>query len=117
MDSAPSAANLSRTLIYMGTDTDMMPLVNKPNPAMCLLAACQCVGRICPRRATCKMIHDMDITKWPAATFTKWSDLIDQTPTMEWNRKVVDLAKTTLRNTKLATSSLTGASATKQDKL
>ena len=42
------------------------------------------------------MIHDTDISKWPAATFTKWSALINQTPTMEWNRKVVDLAKTTL---------------------
>jgi hypothetical protein len=47
------------------------------------------------------MIHNLDITKWPDATFTKWSALADQTPVMEWNGKVVDPAKVAARSTNL----------------
>jgi hypothetical protein len=54
------------------------------------------------------MIHDLDITKWPDATFAKWSALVDQNPTLEWNRKVVDPAKVSACSAKLTTSSLAG---------
>jgi hypothetical protein len=62
------------------------------------------------------MIHDLDITKWPIATFAKWSALVDQTPGLDWNRKVVDPAKVSARSTKLAASSLAGATAVKAKK-
>ena len=53
------------------------------------------------------MIHDLDITKWPDATFTKWSALVDQTPGLDWNHKVVDPVKVVARSPKLTSSSLT----------
>jgi hypothetical protein len=59
------------------------------------------------------MINDLHITKWPDATFAKWSALVDQTPALEWIRKVVDPAKVIARNTKLAASSLASATAAK----
>jgi hypothetical protein len=68
-NATPLAGNLSSTLIYMGSA--MMPSVNKANHAIRLCAARQCVGFNCPRGSTCKMIHDLDITKWPDATFAK----------------------------------------------
>ena len=83
-------------LIYSGTDN--MPLVNEANPALCLCASRHCVGRYCPCSMDCKMIHDLDITKWPDATFAKWSALIDQAHALEWNRKVVNPAKVAAHN-------------------
>lgn len=61
--------------------------------------------------------HDMDISKWPKATFAKWSALVDQTPAMDWSRKVFDPAKVASCNAKLAASSLLSANATNHDKL
>ena len=60
-NTALSIDDLMGTLIYMGTD--MMPFINKANPALHLFAAHQRVSRYCPRSATCKMIYDLDITK------------------------------------------------------
>jgi hypothetical protein len=110
-DTTPSADDLSGTLIYTGTD--MMPSINEANPAMRLCAARQRVGRNCPRGSTCKMIHDMDITKWPDATFTKWSALVNQTSGLDWNRKVVDPVKVSACMSRIASSSLSSATATK----
>ena len=59
------------------------------------------------------MIHDLDIAKWPDATFTKWSALVNQTPALEWNQKVVDPAKVAAHMTKLAATSLAGTTGTK----
>ena len=73
----------------------MMPSANKVNPTLCRCAARQCIGHNFPHGATCKMIHDLDITKWPNTTFTKWAALIDQMPALDWNRKVIDPAKVT----------------------
>ena len=56
------------------------------------------------------MIHDLDITKWPDATFARWNALVEQTPNLEWNRKVVDPAKVSARSTKLASSVLSHTS-------
>jgi hypothetical protein len=55
------------------------------------------------------MIHDLDISKWPEATFAKWSAPIKKTPDLEWNRKVIDPAKVTTRISKLSASSLASA--------
>jgi hypothetical protein len=90
-NAAPSTDDLSGTLIYTGTD--MMPLVNEANPAMQLCAACQHVGCNCPRRATCKRIHDLDISKWLDITFAKWAALADEMPTLDWNCKVINPVK------------------------
>ena len=59
------------------------------------------------------MIHDMDINKCPNATFAKWAALVDKTPALDWNQKVVDPAKVSAHTTKLSTSSLTSVSAYK----
>ena len=59
------------------------------------------------------MIHDLDITKWPDATFARWHALVDQTPNLKWNRKVVDPAKVSARSTKLASSALSHSSMAK----
>jgi hypothetical protein len=59
------------------------------------------------------MIHETDITKWPDATFAKWAALINRTPALEWNRKMVDPTKVAARSSKLSASSLTNASASK----
>jgi hypothetical protein len=59
------------------------------------------------------MIHELDISKWPNATFTKWSALVDKTPALKWNCKVVDPAKVTAHSAKLSVSSLASANATK----
>jgi hypothetical protein len=59
------------------------------------------------------MIHDLDITKWPDATFARWSALVNQTPALKWNRKVVNPAKVSACSAKLAVSSLAGATTTK----
>jgi hypothetical protein len=113
-DATPLADNLSGTLIY--TSTDMMPSVNEANPTMRLCAARHCVGCNCPRGSTCKMIHDLDITKWPDVTFAKWSALVDQMTGLDWNRKVTDPVKVAARSAKLASSSL-ASSATAKAKL
>jgi hypothetical protein len=110
-NATPSSDDLSGTLVYTGTD--MMPTVNESNLSLRLCAARQRVGRHCPRCASCMMIHDIDITKWPDATFTKWAALVDKTPTLNWNRKVVDPAKVSVRSSKLSASSLANASASK----
>ena len=110
-DTTPSADDLGGTLIYTGSD--MMPTVNESTPSLRLCAARQRVGRHCPRGTACQMIHDMDISKWPDATFAKWAALVDKTPALEWNRKVVDPAKVSARSAKLSALSLTNASATK----
>ena len=81
-NTAPSGDKLSHILTYTGTD--MMPLVNEANPAMHLLDAPQHMGCNCPCGTSCKMIHDLNITKWPDATFAKWPVLVDQTPALEW---------------------------------
>ena len=57
------------------------------------------------------MIHDLDISKWPEATFAKWSVLMEKTPGLEWNRKVVDPAKVSARISKLSASMLASAAA------
>jgi hypothetical protein len=62
------------------------------------------------------MIHDMDISKWPNATFAKWSALIDQTSAMEWNREVVNPTKVTLYSAELAASALLGTNTARHDK-
>jgi hypothetical protein len=59
------------------------------------------------------MIHDTDITKWPDATFAKWAALVDKTPTLDWNRKVVNPARVSARSAKLSASSLNNASTSK----
>ena len=87
----------------------MMPTVNEANPSLRLCAGRQRVGRNCPRGSSCLMIHDLDIAKWPDATFAKWSALIEKTPGLEWNRKVVDPAKVFARISKLSASMLAGA--------
>jgi hypothetical protein len=110
-DATPSSNNLNSTLVYTGTD--MMPTVNETNFSLLLCTAHQHVDRHCSRGSTCMMIHDTDVTKWPDATFAKWAALFDKTPALDWNRKVVDPAKVSARSTKLSTSSLTNASASK----
>ena len=55
------------------------------------------------------MIHDLDISKWPDATFAKWSALIEKTPGLKWNRKVADPAKVTACILKLSLSLLASA--------
>ena len=86
-----------------------MPLVNKPNPVLCLCASCHRDGKHCPRGTTCKMIHDLVITKWSNATFTRWSAHINQMPSLDWNKKVVDIAMREARTVKLTGSTLTAA--------
>jgi hypothetical protein len=103
-NAAPSGDDLNSMLVYTGTD--MMSTVNETNLSLRLCAARQHVGRHCPRGASCMMIHDMDITKWPDATFAKWAAFVDRTPALDWNRKVVDPAKVAARSSKLSASSL-----------
>jgi hypothetical protein len=110
-DVIPSNNNLNGTLVY--TVTDMMPTVNESNLSLRLCAARQRVGRHCPRGTSCLMIHNTDITKWPDATFTKWAALVNKTPALDWNQKVVNPAKVSARSSKLSASSLTNASASK----
>jgi hypothetical protein len=110
-DSTPSSDDLNGTLVY--TDTDMMLTVNESNLSLCLCAARQRVGRHCPRGAACMMIHDTDVTKWLHATFTEWAALVDKTPALDWNQKVVNPAKVSTRSAKLSALSLTNASASK----
>jgi hypothetical protein len=110
-DATPSGDNFNGTLVY--TSIDMMPTVNETNLSLRLCAARQRIGRHCPRGISCMMIHNMDITKWPDATFDKWAALADKTPTLDWNRKVVDPAKVSACSAKLSTSFLTNTSASK----
>jgi hypothetical protein len=110
-DATPTNDDLNGTLVYSGTD--MMPTVNETNLSLRLCAARQRVGRHCPRGASCMMIHDTDITKWPDTTFAKRAALVDRTPTLDWNRKVVDPAKVAAHSSKLSASSLANASASK----
>jgi len=114
-DTAPTTDDLSGTLIYTGTN--MMPSVNEANPVMRLCATRQCVGYNCPHGATCKMIHDLDISKWPDTTFAKWAALVDQMPTLDWNHKVADPVKVAARSAKLAASSLSGTTSHTSAKL
>ena len=106
----PTADDLAGTLIFKGRPDEMMPSVNEPNPALRLCASRHRDGKHCPRGPSCKMIHDLDITKWPDATFARWNALVEQTPNLEWNRKVVDPAKVSARSTKLASSVLSHSS-------
>jgi hypothetical protein len=55
----------------------------------------------------------MDVAKWPGTTFAKWAALVDQTPGLDWNRKVLDLAKVTSRSSKLASSFLVSSATAK----
>jgi hypothetical protein len=110
-DATPTNDNLNGILVYTGTD--MMPTVNETNLSLRLCAARQRVGHHCPRGASCMMIHDTDITKWPDATFAKWAALLDRTPALDWNRKVADPAKVAARSSRLSASSLANASASK----
>jgi hypothetical protein len=50
------------------------------------------------------MIHELDIAKWPNATFVKWSALFDKTPSLEWNHKALHPAKVSTHNSKLFAS-------------
>jgi hypothetical protein len=110
-DVTPSSDDLNGKLVYTGID--MMPTVNESNLSLRLCAACQCVGCHCPSGALCMMIHNTDITKWPDATFAKWAALVDKTPTLDWNREVIDPAKVSARSAKLSASTLVNASASK----
>ena len=94
----------------------MMPSINKANPAMRLCAARHCLGCNCPHNASCKMIQKLDIAEWPDATFAKWSALVEQTPALVWNQKVVDPAKVSDCIAKLTATSLAGGTGSK-DKL
>jgi hypothetical protein len=47
------------------------------------------------------------------AMFAKWLALVNKTPALKWNHKVVDPAKVDTRSTKLSTSSLASMNATK----
>ena len=71
------------------------------------------MGRNCPCSTLCKMIHDLDIDKCPNSTFAKWSALVDKTPGLIWNRKVVDPSKVSARTVKLAAISLAAATGAK----
>jgi hypothetical protein len=106
-----SSDDLNGTLVYTGTD--MMPTVNESNLSLCLCAARQGIGRHCPRGKSCMMIHEMDITKWPDTTFTKWAALVDKMPALDWNQKVIDPAKVSARSAKLSASFLANASTSK----
>ena len=106
----PSADDLCGTFIFKGRSDEMMPSVNEANPALRLCASRHRDGKHCPRGPSCKMIHDLDITKWPDTTFARWSALVEKTPTLEWNRRVVDPAKLSARSAKLASSALSLAS-------
>ena len=55
------------------------------------------------------MIHDLDITKCPNMTFTRWSASVNQMPSLDWNKKVVNMAKLEARTAKLTGSTLTTA--------
>jgi len=107
----PSADDLTGMLIY--SSADMMPSVKEANPTLCICTGRHCAGCHYPRGADCKMIHDLDITKWPDATFAKGLALIDQTPALEWNRNVFNPAKVAARNAKLTASSLASTTAAK----
>jgi hypothetical protein len=107
----PSSDDLNGMLVHTGTDT--MPTVNDSNLSLRLCAARQRVGRHCPRGASCMMIHDMDITKWPYTTFAKWAALISKTPALDWNQKVINPAKVSACSFKLSASSLVNTSASK----
>ena len=91
----------------------MMPTVNEANPSLTLCVGRQHVGRNRPRGSSCLMIHDLDISKWPDATFAKWLALIEKTPGLEWNRKVANPAKVTARISKLSALWLASAAAGK----
>jgi hypothetical protein len=106
-----SSDDLNGTFVYTGND--MMPTVNESNLSLRLCTARQRIGRHCPHDASCMMIHNMDITKWPDATFAKWAALVDKTPALDWNRKVVGPAKISACSAKLSASSLANASASK----
>jgi hypothetical protein len=110
-DFTPSSDNLNGTLVYTGTD--MMPIVNESNLSLRLCTARQCLGRHCPRGASCMMIHDTDITKWSDTTFAKWAALVDKMLALEWDRKVIDPAKVSARSVQLSASSLTSMSTNK----
>jgi hypothetical protein len=110
-DATLSSSDLNGTLMYTGTN--MMPTVNESNLSLHLCATHQRVGRHCPRGTACMMIHDTDVTKWPDATFAKWAALVDKTPTLDWNQKVVFPAKVSAHSAKLSAYSLTNASASK----
>ena len=90
-----------------------MPTVNESNPSLHICAARQCVGRHCPRSTSCPMIHDTDIAKWPNTTFAKWAALVDKTPALDWNCKVINLAKISAHAAKLSAASLSGAATAK----
>jgi hypothetical protein len=111
IDVIPTNDDLNGTLVYTGAN--MMPTFNETNLSLRLCAARQRVGHHCPRGSSCMMIHNMDITKWPDATFAKWAALVDRTPALDWNRKVVDPAKIAACSSKLSALSLTNASASK----
>ena len=91
----------------------MMPTVNEANPSLLICAARQRVSRHCPRGTSCLMIHNMDVAKWPDATFAKWAALVNKMPALDWNHKVVDLAKISARTAKLSGASLSGATTAK----
>ncbi len=59
------------------------------------------------------MIHDLDIDKWPDATFAKWSALVDKTPGLEWNKKVVNPSKISARTAQVLAASLAMATSIK----
>ena len=58
------------------------------------------------------MINDLDITKWPDVTFARLSAPVNQMPTIDWNKKVVDMAKLKDRTAKLAGNAFATANTT-----
>ena len=90
-----------------------MLTINESNLFLCLCAALQFMGRHCPCSTSCMMIHNTDITKWTDATFAKWAALVNKTPALDWNWKVVNPVKVSTRSAKLSASSLISASANK----
>ena len=105
--STQSTDHLTGTLLFTGTA--LSPMVHEPNPTLHICAAHQWMGKRGPHGASCKHIKELNITKWPTAMFAKWSALVNQTPSVEWNCKVVNIAKVTAHSGKLTAASLADA--------
>jgi len=106
----PTADNLAGTFIFKGRPDEMMPSINEANPTLRLCASCQHNGKHCPHSLSCNIIHNLGISMWPDTTFAHWSTLVEQTPTLEWNHKVIIPVKLSTRSAKLAGSALLLAS-------
>ena len=110
--STPTVEDLSGTLIFKERLDKMMSFINKPNPALCLCVMHRCNSKHFPHRLSCKMIHDLDRTKWPDARFARWRALVNQTLNLKWKHRVIDPAKISTPSANLASSALSAASTT-----